>query len=155
MQRFRKRFIVGFGAVLAFGLFFTLLPRPIPAAKKGQIPTAPPGMNVIQHIVFIVKENRSFDHYFGRFPGADGATTGVTSSGQVIPLGIPPDQTMNDIDHTWFGAVTGINGGKMNGFDLIDGANNNGNYLSYTSMTEADQMAGRRVADLHVVHEHP
>jgi phospholipase C len=138
MQRFRKHFIIGFGAILAVGLFFTLLPRPVPAAKKGQIPPAPPGMNVIQHVVFIVKENRSFDHYFGRFPGADGATTGVTSSGQVIPLGIPPDQTMNDIDHTWFGAVTGINGGKMNGFDLIDGANNNGNYLSYTSMTEAE-----------------
>ena len=30
----------------------------------------------IQHIVFIVKENRSFDIYFGTFPGADGATTG-------------------------------------------------------------------------------
>ncbi|MEN3339239.1 MAG: Phosphoesterase family, partial [Acidobacteriota bacterium] len=27
----------------------------------------------IQHIVFIVKENRSFDTYFGTFPGADGA----------------------------------------------------------------------------------
>ena len=137
MQRFRRRFIIGFAALLAVGLFFTFLPRPVPAAKKGQVPPAPPGMGVIQHVVFIVKENRSFDSYFARFPGALGATSGVTSTGQVIPLGVPPDQTMNDIDHTWTGALTSMNGGKMNSFDLIDGANTNGNFLSYTSMTEA------------------
>jgi len=32
-------------------------------------------MNQIQHIIFLVRENRSFDHYFGLFPGADGAST--------------------------------------------------------------------------------
>ena len=137
MQRFRQHFIISFAALLAVGLFFTFLPRPAPAGKKGQIPAAPPGMDVIKHVVFIVKENRSFDHYFGRFPGALGANTGVTSTGQVVPLAVPPDQTMNDIDHTWTGALTGINGGKMNGFDLISGGNTNGNLLSYTSMTEA------------------
>src|SRR2546430_15482564 len=26
----------------------------------------------IQHVVIIVKENHTFDNYFGRFPGADG-----------------------------------------------------------------------------------
>ena len=26
----------------------------------------------LDHLVFIVLENRSFDHYFGTFPGADG-----------------------------------------------------------------------------------
>ncbi len=135
----RPRLMIGGGAaVVAVGLFFILLPRPVPAAKRGQIPAAVPGMNVINHIVFIVKENRSFDSYFGRFPGADGATTGRTSSGQVIPLEPAPDQTMNDIDHTWSGAVTSMNGGQMNGFDLIDGADNNGNYLSYSSMTESE-----------------
>src|SRR5262249_29119013 len=30
----------------------------------------------IKHVVFVIKENRTFDTYFGRFPGADGATTG-------------------------------------------------------------------------------
>src|SRR5712692_3450408 len=35
------------------------------------------GLRRIQHIVFIVKENRTFDNYFGTFPGADGATTGM------------------------------------------------------------------------------
>src|SRR6476646_2899030 len=29
-------------------------------------------MNKIKHTVFIVQENRSFDEYFGMYPGADG-----------------------------------------------------------------------------------
>lgn len=32
----------------------------------------PPGLEKIDHFVFIVQENRSFDHYFGTYPGADG-----------------------------------------------------------------------------------
>src|SRR6476660_7563712 len=28
--------------------------------------------NPIKHIVFLVKENRTFDNYFGKYPGADG-----------------------------------------------------------------------------------
>jgi len=30
------------------------------------------GLQQLQHLIFIVQENRSFDHYFGTFPGADG-----------------------------------------------------------------------------------
>src|ERR1700730_14993102 len=55
------------------------------------------GIEKIQHIVFIIKENRTFDNYFGTFPGADGATTGVISTGQVRPLGHLPDKTPRDI----------------------------------------------------------
>ena len=33
------------------------------------------GFDNIQHLIFIVQENRSFDHYFGTFPGADGIPT--------------------------------------------------------------------------------
>ena len=40
----------------------------------------------IQHVVFLIKENRTFDHYFGTFPGADGTTTGLISSGQRVTL---------------------------------------------------------------------
>ena len=31
----------------------------------------------IQHVVIIMQENRSFDHYFGTFPGADGIPAGT------------------------------------------------------------------------------
>jgi phospholipase C len=37
-----------------------------------------PGENPIEHVIFLVKENRSFDHYFGRYPGVEGATSGET-----------------------------------------------------------------------------
>jgi phospholipase C len=40
----------------------------------------------IQHTVFIIKENRTFDNYFAGFPGADGVTWGRTSTGQQVPL---------------------------------------------------------------------
>jgi phospholipase C len=98
----------------------------------------PPGIGVIQHVVFIIKENRSFDQYFGQFPGANGATTGQISTGATIPLSHTPDQTTRDIDHGWSSAVEAINGGKMNQFDLIPGGNENGDYLSYSQMGQAD-----------------
>jgi phospholipase C len=73
----------------------------------------------IKHVVFIVKENRTFDHYFGRYPGADGATTGVTSTGERVPLTPAPDWMGHDLGHLFFDGVKAINGGKMNGFDLV------------------------------------
>src|SRR5256885_2814624 len=30
------------------------------------------GIQKIQHVVMVMQENRSFDHYFGTFPGANG-----------------------------------------------------------------------------------
>ena len=41
------------------------------------------GIFNLDHLIFIVQENRSFDHYFGTFPGADGlprATRTVSST---------------------------------------------------------------------------
>jgi len=100
--------------------------------------STPPGIGLIQHVVFIIKENRSFDQYFGQFPGANGATTGVISTGATIPLSHTSDQTTHDIDHGWASAVEAINGGKMNQFDLIPGGNQDGDYLSYSQMGQAD-----------------
>jgi phospholipase C len=100
------------------------------AGKQGDI-------SVIQHIVFIIKENRSFDEYFGLFPGADGSTTGVTSTGQVINLERTPDEVI-DMGHDWTSALVATDGGKMDQFDLILDGNLNGEYLSYSEMTEAD-----------------
>ena len=76
----------------------------------------------IQHIVFIVKENRSFDNYFGTFPGADGATTGVISTGEEVELGHSPDQTPRDLGHEWEDTHLAMNGGKMDRFDLVRAA---------------------------------
>jgi phospholipase C len=92
----------------------------------------------IQHIVYILKENRSFDNYFGTFPGADGATTGVISTGERIRLGHTPDRTAHDLGHTWDDAHTAMNGGKMDQFDLVEDGNVNNDFLSMTQHVDSD-----------------
>src|ERR1700730_10409238 len=42
----------------------------------------------IQHVVVIMQENRSFDHYFGTFPGAEGIP--MDSSGKPTVCNIDP-----------------------------------------------------------------
>jgi phospholipase C len=73
----------------------------------------------IEHIVFFIKENRTFDNYFGQFPGAEGATTGVTSTGAVVPLTPAPDVEASDLCHAEGCARTAMNGSQMNGFDIM------------------------------------
>ena len=80
--------------------------------------------NQIQHIVFFVKENRSFDDYFGQFPGAAGATAGTTSAGQVVPLLPDPDVEPSDLCHMESCALAAIDNGRMDGFDIMSAPNN-------------------------------
>jgi phospholipase C len=69
----------------------------------------------IKHIVFLIKENRTFDTMFGRFPGADGATEGRTCDGKSIPLARAKDRTP-DVGHSFIDGLTAINAGKMDCF---------------------------------------
>lgn len=107
-----------------------------PAAQPPKNP--PAGSPLIKHVVFILKENRSFDNYFGAFPGANGVTMGKISTGKIIPLGHLPDITPNDPGHGWPDALTSMDGGKNDRFDMIQGGNINGAFLSYTQAQEAD-----------------
>ncbi len=43
----------------------------------------------IKHVVVIVKENHTFDNYFGSFPGAEGTSTCQLMNG-TIPCGKAP-----------------------------------------------------------------
>ncbi len=96
------------------------------------------GMDKIKHIVFLVKENRTFDNYFGTYPGANGATSGKLSTGAVISLRHAPDMTPHDINHSYQTAVKAIDGGAMDKFDLIAGGNVKGDLLAYTQYNEGD-----------------
>jgi len=130
--------VVGFGAFLSLTLLLSIPRRATPTAESIAATQAQLGINNIQHIIFIIKENRTFDNYFGTFPGADGAISGTISTGRVIPLGRTPDKTSRDISHSFQAATTAIDGGKMDRFDLIAGGNQNGDYLAYTQMVEAN-----------------
>ncbi len=99
---------------------------------------APGSLDAIQHIVFIIKENHTFDNYFGTFPGADGATSGTISTGQVIPLAHMPDRFPQSLCNGWNCAIEAIDGGKMDKFDLLPGGTVNGEHPDYTQVTEQD-----------------
>ena len=81
----------------------------------------------IKHVVIIMQENRSFDHYFGTFPGADGIPMkdGVPTvcsvqpgAGQCIkPYHDPNDENFGG-PHAHQAFKTSVNGGKMDGFIL-------------------------------------
>jgi phospholipase C len=72
----------------------------------------------IKHVVFIIKENRSFDQLFGRFPGADGVQV-ADDHGVSRPLTPANDQRqIQDIYHGYTAQIQSIDDGKMDGFNL-------------------------------------
>jgi len=44
----------------------------MPGTHTGAVVTMPAGIHKIRHVIIITQENRSFDSYFGTYPGADG-----------------------------------------------------------------------------------
>ncbi|HSZ40365.1 MAG TPA: alkaline phosphatase family protein [Trebonia sp.] len=106
--------------------------------------TSSSSLSDIEHIVILMQENRSFDHYFGTLSGvrgfsdpnvlanAKGGTVfdqygyapgvGVTSSAYTQPFNLqnnPPTENgydTNDIDHSWGGQHDSWNNGAMDSF---------------------------------------
>jgi phospholipase C len=83
------------------------------------------GIHKIKHVVIIMQENRSFDSYFGTYPGADGIPmqNGVPTvcvpdpaTGQCVK----PYHDTQDMNqggpHGQANALADVNGGQMNGF---------------------------------------
>ncbi len=91
-----------------------------------QPPSAEPGIHKIRHVVVIMQENRSFDSYFGTFPGADG----LPRDSQGNFTGCVPDPAAGSCQrpyhdaadlngggpHGQTSAVADIDGGRMDGF---------------------------------------
>ena len=83
------------------------------------------GIHQIKHVIVVMQENRSFDSYFGTFPGADGFSTAGGLPTVCVPttVGLPcahpyPDHA--DVNgggpHSQNNATADIDGGKMDGF---------------------------------------
>jgi phospholipase C len=89
--------------------------------------------SAIRHTIFIIKENRTFDTYFGGFPGADGATTGIASTGQLVDLSHMADSSTLNLCNNWNCALHAVDGGKMDRFDQPAG-----NLDAYSRLTEQD-----------------
>jgi phospholipase C len=99
-------------------------------------PRPAPSMT-IKHIVVVVKENHTFDNYFGSFPGADGVAQIQTAAALITPPHAP-DSTPRDLCHTHRCALLDYAGGAMSGWEQVAGASSNGDNLVYAQYGEAD-----------------
>jgi phospholipase C len=97
------------------------------AALAAASATAAPAANPLQHVIIIMQENRSFDNYFGTFPGANGIPQGVcvpislsdSTKGCVVPWHDPHDYSLganHDANGAQHDLDDGITRGKMDGF---------------------------------------
>jgi len=92
-----------------------------PSARPPHAPQLPAtGIHKIRHVVVIMQENRSFDSYFGTYPGADGIPQGVCLPDPAAPRCVRPFHDRQDRGlggpHSASNALADINGGKMDGF---------------------------------------
>jgi len=92
---------------------------------RSQPPAAGTGISKIRHVVIIMQENRSFDSFFGTFPGAGGipARNGQFTVCVPDPRSGGCDRPYHDpslvnggAGHQRSNAIADIDGGKMDGF---------------------------------------
>ena len=112
--------------------------------KLTAVTTANASLSDVRHIVILMQENRSFDHYFGTLSGTRGFSdpnvpknangtpifdqygfqpgTGPSAAGYIQPfhlLNDPPaanGEATNDIDHSWAGQHHSWHGGRLDSF---------------------------------------
>jgi phospholipase C len=96
-----------------------------PSASTLRPTAAPGGISKIRHIVVIMQENRSFDSFFGTYPGADGipAKNGQFTVCVPDPRTKGCDKPYHDpslvnggASHNLTDAIADIDGGRMDGF---------------------------------------
>jgi phospholipase C len=89
-------------------------------ASAGAAPHRETGIHKIRHVVVIMQENRSFDSYFGTYPGADGIPKGVCVPDPATGRCRRPFHDAKDRNaggpHDHLDAMRDIAGGAMNGF---------------------------------------
>ena len=123
----RRRLIQGTAASAAMGALGGAIP--------GALAAAPPAkLSDIDHIIILMKENRSFDHYFGTLAGVRGFEDTAAlklpdgrsvfeqpdpqnPDGHVLPFRLNTKrssaQRLHDLNHDWGPQHAAWNGGKM------------------------------------------
>src|SRR3954471_8612155 len=123
-REFLQRTAAAAGLATALG---TVLPSETlvaQAARKQRRRALPAPKNLpIDTFVVLMMENRSFDHYLGWLPNADGRQDGLSFTDKqgksFATRRLAPDWqgcAHPDPDHSWDGGRTQLNGGKCDGF---------------------------------------
>ena len=98
-------------------------PPSAPAASASSS-AAVSGIHKIKHVIIVMQENRSFDSYFGTYPGADGIPLSKGTPTVCVPAPAGgcsrPYHDTADVNgggpHGEVNAVADVDGGKMDGF---------------------------------------
>jgi phospholipase C len=110
---------------LAAGMAGTLSPDRVlaEAARRTRNPIPSPRNLPLDTIVVLMMENRSFDHYLGWLPGADGRQAGLVYRDAAGAAHRTHRLTGDfqgcahpDPDHSWDGGRAQLDGGRMDGF---------------------------------------
>jgi phospholipase C len=121
----------GLAALLMFAACTSNGSRTVTSSPQVSPSTLDAARQKIKHVIFIMQENRSFDHYFGTFPGADGIpmSNGVPTVCAPDPATgkcVKPFHNPNFVNaggpHGEANAAMDVNGGKMDGFIKALGA---------------------------------
>jgi phospholipase C len=97
------------------------------AAPAAQAAGRPQGITKVKHIIWIIQENRTFDNYFGTYPGADGIPPGTClpvmpgSKQCIAPFHMPKGMPGCDLSHRWVIAHAAYDNGNMDGFVWAEG----------------------------------
>ena len=135
MSPLSRRALLGSAAAVGAGSALGLLPISVQRAMAAS--TAGSSLSSVKHIVILMQENRSFDHYFGtlqgvrgygdtsllRFPSSSNvwnqSTKGSSSGGKILePWHLNTQTTdaqqVEDLDHSWSGTHGAWNNGLWN-----------------------------------------
>jgi phospholipase C len=107
------------GALAAAGIAFSV-GLPAHGTPARPVSDNAVGIHKIKHVIVIMQENRSFDSYFGHFPGAAGIPKGVCVPDPLHGGCVKPFADHHDANqggpHDDAAAIADENGSKMNGF---------------------------------------
>ncbi|HEX5115810.1 MAG TPA: phospholipase C, phosphocholine-specific [Pseudonocardiaceae bacterium] len=165
----RRRFIAGAaGAAAASGVLSAGLPAGMAEAMAE--PRRKGSLDDIEHVVVLMQENRSFDHYYGTMRGVRGfgdraalrlptgadvlhqPDTGRTDGGFLLPFHVDTSkvdgQDMVDLDHSWFPTHDTWDNGEWDAWVP------NKTELTMGYFTEADVPFQRALANAFTVCDH-
>ena len=116
-MRLRLLLATGTAAALAAGTAFSIGMSEMAhgSITRASVTAAPQGIHKIKHVIVIMQENRSFDSYFGTFPGAAGIPKNVCvpdpkNGGCVKPLVDHKDSNTGG-PHVDASSTADVNGG--------------------------------------------
>jgi phospholipase C len=116
----RRRFVAGAAGLALSASGATALARIGAAGAASSLPA--PASSGIDHVVVVMMENRSFDHFLGWLPGADGKQAGLTYSGRdgtsksTYHLGDFQGCAHPDPDHSYEGGRAQFDDGRSDGW---------------------------------------